>query len=117
MSANIISANNTNSTQQNTVNNGNQRAIHSQKVLAGSRKYYINTRVDQKGNIFIVVKESKNGTNPADYNHFVMIWQEDIEKISKALQQTAKFVKSLNIKKEDKISELQDSVNDTIKIN
>ena len=61
----------------------------SRKLKAGTRYYYIDAKLDSKGNKYIVLSETKLKESEGKLErHRIFIYEEDFAKVSEALRQT-----------------------------
>lgn len=61
----------------------------SQKIKAGTRHYYIDAKLDTKGNKYIVLSETKmRESEGKPERHRIFIYEEDFAKVSQALLET-----------------------------
>ena len=61
----------------------------SRKLKAGTRYYYIDAKLDSKGNKYIVLSETKLKESEGQLErHRIFIYEEDFAKVSEALRQT-----------------------------
>ena len=61
----------------------------SRKLKAGTRYYYIDAKLDSKGNKYIVLSETKLKESEGKLErHRIFIYEEDFAKVSEALLET-----------------------------
>lgn len=68
---------------------GGSALLASRKIKAGTRYYYIDAKLDSKGNKYIVLSETKlkEGEGKLE-RHRIFIYEEDFAKVSEALLET-----------------------------
>ena len=68
---------------------GGSTLLASRKIKAGTRYYYIDAKLDSKGNKYIVLSETKlkEGEGKLE-RHRIFIYEEDFAKVSEALLET-----------------------------
>lgn len=68
---------------------GGSSLLASRKIKAGTRYYYIDAKLDSKGNKYIVLSETKlkEGEGKLE-RHRIFIYEEDFAKVSEALLET-----------------------------
>lgn len=68
---------------------GGSTLLASRKLKAGTRYYYIDAKLDSKGNKYIVLSETKLKESEGKLErHRIFIYEEDFAKVSEALCQT-----------------------------
>ena len=68
---------------------GGSTLLASRKLKAGTRYYYIDAKLDSKGNKYIVLSETKLKESEGKLErHRIFIYEEDFAKVSEALYQT-----------------------------
>lgn len=68
---------------------GGSTLLASRKLKAGTRYYYIDAKLDSKGNKYIVLSETKLKESEGKLErHRIFIYEEDFAKVSEALRQT-----------------------------
>ena len=67
--------------------------LHTIKLLAGSRTYFLNIKQDRKGSFYVVIKESRRTGENTYESHRVMLYEEDFEKFIDGMQQVSDYVK------------------------
>jgi hypothetical protein len=76
--------------------------IFSKTILAGKRIYYLDVKQNRKGDLFLVITESKKITNENDpqnvyfEKHKIFLYKEDFEKFSDALNEIIDYIKRNN---------------------
>jgi hypothetical protein len=70
----------------------NQNEIYSVKIRAGSRTYFLNVKEDKNGELYLVIKESKQSQDGNDV-HRVMVFEEDFSKFISGMKETLEFIK------------------------
>ncbi|MDL2243404.1 PUR family DNA/RNA-binding protein [Bacteroidales bacterium OttesenSCG-928-J19] len=86
----------------NQQHNQEKDILFSEKVNAGKRIYYIDVKKNLKGQLFLVITESKkivltdeNPEKPLVHfeKHKVFLYQEDIDKFTNAMGSVIRFIK------------------------
>ena len=68
---------------------GGSTLLASRKIKAGTRYYYIDAKLDSKGNKYIVLSETKLKESEGKLErHRIFIYEEDFAKVSEALLET-----------------------------
>lgn len=68
---------------------GKTTLVSSQRIKAGTRYYYIDAKLDSKGNKYIVLSETKLKEGEAKpERHRIFIYEEDFGKLTRALAET-----------------------------
>ena len=68
---------------------GKATLVSSQRIKACTRYYYIDAKLDSKGNKYIVLSETKLKESEGKLErHRIFIYEEDFAKVSEALRQT-----------------------------
>lgn len=70
----------------------NQNEIYSVKMRAGSRTYFLNVKEDKRGELYLVIKESKPNPEGNDV-HRVMVFEEDFPKFIRGMKDVLEFIK------------------------
>lgn len=61
------------------------KVLHTEKVLAGKRTYFLDLKEDQRGNKILKITESRK--NDGQFiRHSVLVFQEDFKKLYDALE-------------------------------
>ena len=68
---------------------GKATLVSSQRIKAGTRYYYIDAKLDSKGNKYIVLSETKLKEGEAKpERHRIFVYEEDFAKLTRALAET-----------------------------
>ena len=68
---------------------GKATLVSSQRIKAGTRYYYIDAKLDSKGNKYIVLSETKLKEGVAKpERHRIFVYEEDFAKLTRALAET-----------------------------
>ena len=68
---------------------GKATLVSSQRIKAGTRYYYIDAKLDSKGNKYIVLSEPKLKEGEAKpERHRIFVYEEDFAKLTRALAET-----------------------------
>ena len=68
---------------------GKATLVSSQRIKAGTRYYYIDAKLDSKGNKYIVLSETKLKEGEAKpERHRIFVYEEDFAKLIRALAET-----------------------------
>lgn len=76
--------------------------IYSKTVNAGKRIYYVDVKQNRKGELFLIITESKKILNddiedPVSFEkHKVFLYKEDFDKFSEALGSAISYIKDNN---------------------
>jgi DNA polymerase III epsilon subunit-like protein len=66
--------------------------VHSIKVPAGSRTYFLNLKQDRKGTFYMILKESKRVDEYNFESHRIVMYEEDFENFMEAFKEIMRFV-------------------------
>ncbi len=72
----------------------NQNELYSVKIRAGSRTYFLNVKEDKKGNLYLVIKESKLLAEGGSEAHRIMIFEDDFQKFVSGMKDALEFIKT-----------------------
>ena len=68
---------------------GKATLVSSQRIKAGTRYYYIDAKLDSKGNKYIVLSETKLKEGEAKpERHRIFVYEEDFAKLTRTLAET-----------------------------
>lgn len=68
---------------------GKATLVSSQRIKAGTRYYYIDAKLDSKGNKYIVLSETKLKEGEAKpERHRIFVYEEDFAKLTRVLAET-----------------------------
>ena len=71
----------------------NQNELHSVKIRAGSRTYFLNVKEDKNENLYLVIKESKLNQDGPNEAHRIMIFEDDFSKFIGGMKDVLEFIK------------------------
>jgi len=86
----------------NSIDSEKNDIVIFKKVNAGKRVYYIDVKRSRKGELFLVITESKkisNGERPDEVmfeKHKLFLYKEDFDKFVNALNESLEFIKEQN---------------------
>ncbi|MEM1312813.1 MAG: DUF3276 family protein [Patescibacteria group bacterium] len=78
----------------------NQNELHSVKIRAGSRTYFLNVKEDKNGNLYLVLKESKLNQDGPNEAHRIMVFEDDFQKFITGMREVLEFVKKAQSERE-----------------
>ncbi len=61
--------------------------MYSTRILAGHRIYFLDVKQNRRGEYYLVISEKRRTAEGDTVKHRVMIFQEDVEKFRKALDE------------------------------
>jgi hypothetical protein len=76
--------------------------IFSKSVSAGKRIYYLDVKQNRKGELFLIITESKKiilENDPQNVHfekHKIFLYKEDFDKFTEAMNETLDFIKKNN---------------------
>jgi hypothetical protein len=76
--------------------------IFSKTILAGKRIYYLDVKQNRKGELFLIITESKKVTNENDpqnvrfEKHKIFLYKEEFEKFLDAMTEIMDYIKENN---------------------
>jgi effector-binding domain-containing protein len=76
--------------------------IFSKTILAGKRIYYLDVKQNRKGELFLIITESKKIANENDpqnvhfEKHKIFLYKEEFEKFSEAINEVMEYIKENN---------------------
>jgi hypothetical protein len=76
--------------------------IFSKTITAGKRIYYLDVKQNRKGELFLVITESKKITNDNDpqsvhfEKHKIFLYKEEFDKFINALDEVMQYIKENN---------------------
>ena len=89
--------------KNNTRNESRENDIvFSKSISAGKRIYYLDVKQNRKGELFLIITESKKiiDGNESQTVHFekhkIFLYKEDFNKFTEALNETVEFIKENN---------------------
>jgi hypothetical protein len=88
----------------------NQNELHSVKIRAGSRTYFLNVKEDKNSNLYLVLKESKLNQDGPNEAHRIMIFEDDFSKFIGGMKDVLEFIKKTQIERKNEYSDSQDSL-------
>lgn len=68
--------------------------MYSTRILAGHRIYFLDVKQNRRGEYYLVVSEKRRTSEGETVKHRIMIFQEDVEKFRKALDEVFNIMKS-----------------------
>jgi hypothetical protein len=81
--------------------NDNQNELHSVKIRAGSRTYFLNVKEDKNGNLYLVLKESKLTQDGPNEAHRIMVFEDDFQKFITGMRDVLEFIKKTQANRKD----------------
>jgi hypothetical protein len=79
----------------------NQNELHSVKIRAGSRTYFLNVKEDKNGNLYLVLKESKLTQDGPNEAHRIMVFEDDFQKFITGMRDVLEFIKKTQANRKD----------------
>jgi hypothetical protein len=81
--------------------NRENNIIFSKTITAGKRLYYLDVKQNRKGELFLVITESKKmmGENDSTVHfekHKIFLYKEDFDKFTEALTESIVYIKENN---------------------
>jgi hypothetical protein len=76
--------------------------IFSKTIMAGKRIYYLDVKQNRKGELFLIITESKKISSENDIQdvhfekHKIFLYKEEFEKFTNALREVMQYVKDNN---------------------
>jgi hypothetical protein len=103
--------------EKNRNSNQEMDYIFSKTITAGKRIYYLDVKRNRKGELFLIITESKkiadenNMQNVHFEKHKIFLYKEEFEKFTNALNEIIQFIKDNNTvdfvpRKEEKAAEV-----------
>ncbi len=71
-----------------------EKAIYSKKIPAGHRIYFLDVKINRRGERYLVVSEKRRTADGEIQKHRVMIFEEDVDKFEEALQEVFAVMRS-----------------------
>lgn len=66
--------------------------LHSARVMAGKRTYFLNVKENRQGDKFLNIVESKKHGEEGYERHSVVVFQEDLKNFMKAINEAADYI-------------------------
>jgi hypothetical protein len=82
--------------------NSENNYIFSKTILAGKRIYYLDVKQNRKGELFLIITESKKVSYEDDTpnahfeKHKIFIYKEEFDKFTEALNEVVDYIKENN---------------------
>ncbi|MDR2087026.1 MAG: PUR family DNA/RNA-binding protein [Dysgonamonadaceae bacterium] len=101
--------------------------IFSKTITAGKRIYYVDVKQNRKGELFLIITESKKILDENDAQnvyfekHKIFLYKEEFEKFTDALNQAMQYIKNNNTvdfvphKEKEETEKTQDSIDPNIR--
>jgi hypothetical protein len=93
------------------MNQDNQNEIFTLAIKAGaSRIYYLNVKTDRNGETYLIIKESKKEIDGTKQIHRIMVFEKDLDKFAKGLQDVLSFINQRNPRSKNLSQSLTDEI-------
>ncbi len=75
---------------------GKKDELFTEKVIAGTRTYFLNVKKSVKGEKYLVIHELGRGEYDSNFENRIIIFEEYIDKFEEGFKKAVEFIKSKN---------------------